>query len=365
MTTKRRLAATSVVGALAASLLLPGNAHAVLTASTTDRGLFGSQDPTFDAVYRQGLAIAGLAAVDRPVPRQSVRWLLRQQCANGGFMAYRADPSQPCPSPDPTAFTGPDSNSTAMAAMALMAVGERSAARSATRYLRRTQARDGGFHYIRGGASDTNSTGLALAALQGQRQTRPVRKDRREATSYLRRAQLRCDAPWADRGLLSFQLDPMSANNLASAQGAVGLVSTLPLADGSRRIKRSTTALRCDGGQQVGKAHLRDTLLDGLNRALRRNNGMLPISLGSGPDSSATAQASIALSATGRRQYAKSVTLATRALRGQADDFTGGDAAPSAGALGTLLLAADAVDANPRRFGGVDLVDRLLSSRQR
>ena len=64
------------------------------------------------------------------------------------------------PGPDPAAYSGPDSNSTAMAAMALRAAGENQAARAAVRYLRGIQNRDGGFPYYAGGTSDANSTGL-------------------------------------------------------------------------------------------------------------------------------------------------------------------------------------------------------------
>ena len=82
--------------------------------------LFGAADPSFDGVYRQGLAITGLRAVKARVPASAVMWLAGQQCPNGGFQAYLAKTSAPCDAPGPATYSGPDSNSTALAAMALL-----------------------------------------------------------------------------------------------------------------------------------------------------------------------------------------------------------------------------------------------------
>ena len=56
------------------------------------------------------------------MPASAVMWLAGQQCPNGGFQVYLAKTSAPCDDPSPATYSGPDSNSTALAAMALLSV---------------------------------------------------------------------------------------------------------------------------------------------------------------------------------------------------------------------------------------------------
>ena len=77
-----------VVGSLAAALAVSFGSSAAAAPSLPtpeDTGLYGSQDPTYDGAFREGLAIAGLVAVDRKVPKSAVSWLLAQQCSDGSF----------------------------------------------------------------------------------------------------------------------------------------------------------------------------------------------------------------------------------------------------------------------------------------
>ena len=130
-----------------------------------DAGLFGSQDPAFDGAFRQGLALMALAAmgVQNDAGEQ---WLIAQQCADGGWTAYRADTSAPCPPPTPATFTGPDSNSTAVALSGLEAAGG-APNEDAVSFLEATQGTDGGWAYIPASdqPSDPNSTALVIQAL--------------------------------------------------------------------------------------------------------------------------------------------------------------------------------------------------------
>ena len=130
-----------------------------------DAGLFGSQDPSFDGVYRQGLSLMALAAVgvDNDAAAQ---WLVEQQCDDGGWTAYRADTTVPCPPPSPSTFTGPDSNSTAVALSGLEAAGAEPT-EDAVAFLEATQSTDGGWAYIPADdqQSDPNSTALVIQAL--------------------------------------------------------------------------------------------------------------------------------------------------------------------------------------------------------
>lgn len=159
---RRTLAAVLIAGT-ACAITIP---HAQATPAPAEtRGLFGASDPTYDGVYRQGLAILGLVAAKADVPPAATAWLLREQCKNGAFMSYRADLSAPCAKGDPVNYTGQDTNSTAMAALALQATGNLDAYRRAAAWLIGAQNKDGGWPFIDGGTSDANSTGLSLLAI--------------------------------------------------------------------------------------------------------------------------------------------------------------------------------------------------------
>lgn len=346
----------TAVTATAASAQMPAASR---TADSSDAGLYGAADPAFDGVYRQGLAIIGLRAVRASVPSSAVSWLVRQQCANGGFQAYRADTAAACDAPNPATYSGPDSNSTALAAMALRSVGRTRQATRATSYLRSLQNSDGGFAYYRGGSSDVNSTGLAMSALRPQAGSTAVAKRLARASTYLRGAQLRCSARAADRGLLPY-LPAGPANSLASAQAALGLTTSLPA-----KVRRvPSERLTCRDGRQVGSVSTRNALLAGISTTLRAGNGTAPSPFGSGPDISATAQMAIALA--GTRQYPGTVRSAVTALKANAAEYTGAAGDPSPAALGTLLqVAAVTANTTPSSFGGVNLTKELRNSIRR
>jgi hypothetical protein len=96
-------------------------------------------------------ALIALRAAGQPAPRASVRYVVAQQHASGGW---------------PWAPRGaPDSNDTAAAVQALRAAGVRGRviARGLA-YLRRHQRPDGGFELTRGRGSDAQSTAWAVQA---------------------------------------------------------------------------------------------------------------------------------------------------------------------------------------------------------
>ncbi len=154
-------------------------ARLTATLDTTEPGLYGDAD-AFSAGTNQSLAILALAAAGAPVPTAAVQWLVGQQCgggttpadAVGGWQAYRAPMvggPEECRSPDPSAFAGPDSNTTAFAVQALVAVGAREPIPGALDFLRTGQAASGphagGFTSYPTGEPDPNSTALVLQAL--------------------------------------------------------------------------------------------------------------------------------------------------------------------------------------------------------
>jgi hypothetical protein len=102
--------------------------------------------------------VIALRAAGEPVPVGSIRYLLRQQHASGGWSW--------------AARGAPDSNDTAAAVLALRAggVGARTPAiRAALRYLRRLQNADGGFELVAGRGSDAQSTAWAIQAFLAAR----------------------------------------------------------------------------------------------------------------------------------------------------------------------------------------------------
>ena len=330
-------------------LAAPASAEPAARATT---GLFGSADPTYDGAYRQSMALLGLTAAKAPLPAPAVSWLVAQQCANGSYQAYRANVSEPCSAPDPEGFTGPDSNSTALAAMALKAAGRSAQSARALAALLAAQNADGGWGYILGGASDVNSTGLALAAVTDEARAKAAAV---RATGYLAKAQSPCSAPVASRFGLPYQPGgPVDA--LASGQGLIGLSGTLPVIAATSASARTVT---CSSG-------LRAQVAAFLDRIVRTTDGALPSALDSTKtDWNATATAAIALSAAGGARRA--VTVALTALGENSAAYTGSGATASPAALGTLIQAATAGRANPRAFGEArtNLVAALLATQQK
>ncbi len=149
---------------------LVGRLLATEQTSGPDAGLFGSQDPTNDGAFRQGLSLAALGAAGVAAPGPAVQWLEDQQCPNGGWTSYQSV-DNPCTG-DPADYEGPDTNSTALALEGLAAQRalRAPAAASATAFLAAAQDPDGGFGYYPNaayapGTSDPDSTALVIQGI--------------------------------------------------------------------------------------------------------------------------------------------------------------------------------------------------------
>ena len=203
-------------------------------------GLYGATDPTYDGAYRQSLAIVGLVAAGGTPAAAAVDWLVAQQCddatpsADGGWQAYRADLGVGCGAPDPVNFTGPDTNSTALAIQALAAVDVTGGLVRAGDFLDRAQAADGGFPFVSGGDTDPNSTALVILAIVALNEDPTAgRWVAGTATPYssLLSWQLGCDAPAADRGSFASPFSAGLPDLVASTQAVWGAAgNALPLA---------------------------------------------------------------------------------------------------------------------------------------
>ena len=205
----------------------PQNLVARLRALRQPNGLFGLADPTYDGTYRQGLALLGLAAAGE-TDATGLDWLEDQQCATGLWTSYRADTTVACPPPDAAAYTGPDSNSTALAVAALAAHGRNAAAAAGVSALIAARSADGGWNFILGTAMATDAASTALVAVALR--TADAAADT-EGLAALARFQVPCSAEVADRGGVAYQPgeDGSLVPDAGSTNAAVIAFASAPL----------------------------------------------------------------------------------------------------------------------------------------
>jgi LPXTG-motif cell wall-anchored protein len=319
----------------------------------TNVGLFGAQDPTYDGVYRQSLAILGLVATGHTPNAPAVAWLLGQQCADGSFTAYRANTSVAC-----TATTE-DENATAAAIQALVALGKPTT--TAVAALKHFQLADGGFYdntAFGPAASDANSTGLALSALvaTGVDPATVTSTTGKTGDTYLRSLQLACTAATGG-GAYDFQGEAtLHANDLATVQALLGeLGKALPV--GPAAAAGSTPGCPAAVTDAATSAAAATSYLAA---RLATTKGAIPSAFGSGTDWTTTANAVLDLEAAGVGTATVAPALTALEAAAKAYVQTAGVNAP--GPLATLLMVAHASGVDPGAFGGVDLTTTLAST---
>ncbi|MEU4143890.1 prenyltransferase/squalene oxidase repeat-containing protein [Streptomyces parvulus] len=341
------LAAAAVIGAAAPAVAADPSPSASASASTPD-ALFGTGDPQFDGVYRQSLALLAQTAVGMIPSPKAVDWLTGQQCANGAFAPFRADPAKAC-----DAKTMVDTNQTAAAVQALWAVGGRGdAVEDALTWLKSVQNKDGGWGYSAGGPSDANSTSLVIGALTAT-ETDPARVTKGGKSPY--DALLTFALPCAkDGGAFAFQPDQdgkLLPNADATAAGVLGSLGKGMVTEPGAKA----AAPSCAGD---GKADREQAAANGaayLTSAMAED-GHLKSALGGSPDQpdfGNTADAVVALAARGGAEQAAEPLAWLKK--------NGADWAEQKGpaAYAQLVFAAHATGADPRDFGGTDLVEGL------
>ncbi|MFB7907594.1 MULTISPECIES: prenyltransferase/squalene oxidase repeat-containing protein [unclassified Kitasatospora] len=350
MLTAARLGAAALSAALLAGLAAgPALADSPSpTAAATPDGLYGKSDPTYDGVWRQSLALTALTAAKVTPADSAVDWLTGQQCEDGGWPSYRA-PGAAC---DPKTE---DSNATAVALQALVAVGgHQPAVDKGLQWLKANQNADGSWAYNPGNPGDANSTGLVVNALFAAR-TDPASIAKpgtggaagKNAFDGLARFQLGCAAPADQRGAFAFQPDPaagtLAPNTLATAQAALAAAGGhLPVAS-SVHADATAKPLACADGSApatVPHAEAGEAVSAYLAAQLGSGDGHLTLTTPGAepkPDYTATAWAALALVQSGHPDEA---TDAVDWLEGQGATWTknGTDAAATA----TLLLVGQA-----------------------
>ncbi|MFF7638773.1 prenyltransferase/squalene oxidase repeat-containing protein [Streptomyces canus] len=341
--------------AILAAAVVIGTATPAVAASPSPSpslpsGLYGSSDPTYDGVWRQSLALIALYRVHAEPAATAVDWLAGQQCANGAFPAFRANPAKAC-----DAKLMVDTNSTAAAAQALSVVGGHgTAVTKAVTWLKSVQNKDGGWGFAPGGASDANSTSVVIGALITQHT--PVSTIRNGAKSPYD-ALMKLSLPCADGGAFAYQPDKkgkLSANADATAAAVVAARGTnfvTARADASRETACADAAAltparaAANGASFLAEAVAKDGYL----------KSALP-GAEDQPDYGNTADAVVALAAQGGSEAARKplVWLERNSSKWAAQSGPAGYA--------QLILAAEAGGADPGDFGGTDLVKELTAT---
>ncbi|MCQ8193468.1 prenyltransferase/squalene oxidase repeat-containing protein [Streptomyces rugosispiralis] len=334
-------------------------------------GLYGAKDPKFDGVWRQSLALLAQDAVGVTPAKSAIDWLAGQSCADGGFAAYRTDTSTAC---DPK--KGEFTDATAAAVQALAAVGGRSGTvEKGIGWLKGHQNEDGGWGMNPGGPSDANSTAAAIGAFAATGQdpakvTSATGKGGKTPYDALLALRLGCSAKAEERGAFAYTAakgEPV-ANELATASAALaaqgkGFVFETVGKDSGAEPK----PLRCEKGKDGDNTpkdaestpkDAAEAALAHLSRVMSDSDMHLKSALPGAkdqPDFGGTADAVMALAA-GEHSAAAGKPL--QWLQSE-DSGTAAWAKGDPGALAKLILAAHAAGANPRDFGGADLVRQL------
>ncbi|WP_435231525.1 prenyltransferase/squalene oxidase repeat-containing protein [Streptomyces althioticus] len=350
MNVRRSAAVLAAVAVLGAAAPAAADSSPSPPPQALPSALYGDTDPQYDGVWRQSLALLAQHAAGAEPPKAAVGWLTGQQCADGSFAPFRADPSAAC-----DAKTMVDTNQTAAAVQALAALGGHDAVtEKAVGWLKSVQNEDGGWGYTAGGPSDTNSTSVVVGALAAVgEKPGEVRKGGRSPYDALLGLELPCTGEGA--GAFAYQPEKdgsLTANTDATAAGVLGALGKGLLVepgkgDGPGSCVKATTPEQAAAN---GAAHLAD--------ALAAKGYLLASTPGAEdqPDFGNTADAVVALAAQGdTAQAEKSYAW----LEKNAGDWA---AQSGPGAYAQLILASHATGADPRDFGGTDLVKQLRAA---
>ncbi|MFF0585840.1 prenyltransferase/squalene oxidase repeat-containing protein [Streptomyces sp. NPDC003781] len=344
------LAAIAVIGAATAPAVAADPSPSASGSPSAPAGLYGTTDPQYDGVWRQSLALLAQDTAGVVPSSTAVKWLTDQQCANGAFAPFRADPAAACDAKTPV-----DTNNTAAAVQALWAVGGHGdVVEDALGWLKSVQNKDGGWGYSPGTPSDANSTSVVIGALTAT-ETDPgkVVKDGKSPYDALLTFALPCAE---DKGAGAFAFQPDKDGKLlpnadATAAGVLGTLGKGLVAEagdkaGAASCTDSDKPTR-EGAAANAAAYLTATLA---------KDGHLVSALGGSadqPDYGNTADAVVALAAQGGADRAAEplAWLEKNAAKWAAES--------GPAAYAQLILAAHATGTDPRDFGGTDLVAKL------
>ncbi|WAL95246.1 prenyltransferase/squalene oxidase repeat-containing protein [Streptomyces sp. Je 1-369] len=342
-------AAVAVFGSAAAPAAIADDAKPSPSAALPS-GLYGKTDPKFDGVFRQSYALLAQHTEGVEPAAKAVDWLTGQQCASGGFAAYRADSTEPCDSK-----TAVDSNSTAAAVQALAALGgQDKTVKKSVDWLKSVQNKDGGWGYNPGLPSDANSTGIVVGALvaAGRNPADVKSQDGKSAYDALPKLAMDCGKDGGAFGLADMKSGKLAPNADATAAGVLGslgkgLVVSAPKKseDAAPKCAKPDTATRA-ASNGVGY------LLDTLGKTDDHLMSSMPGSTDQ-PDFGNTADSVLALAAAGQSERAK------KSADWLAENSADWAKQSGPAAYSQLIFAAHAAGLDARDFGGTDLVKQL------
>lgn len=334
---------------ICAIALLVGTSAMPAQAAESDKGLYGTTDPTYSAVYNQSLAILGLDSIGVGANGSAIKWLANQQCADGGFQAYRPDTGIPCDAPDPENFTGPSTDQTALAALALNAQGKLVESKKAVNWLKRVATKDAngltGLPTIQGGAPDAIATALGYLVINDAAPTSALAKSLR---AYLSALVTPCDQERG--GAAAYSNEVPGANNSATAHAFFGFKGNAPVW-AAGKLKADP---RCGANKTTRMGSYLSNQMS--------TDGLVSYYPYDGNDFGATAATVISLGMAGYGKQAVAKGLA--ALKKNTKSWALKDAKTNAGALGWLMMVSKSTGSNPKKFGGVNLVSTLLASQK-
>ncbi|WP_433856102.1 prenyltransferase/squalene oxidase repeat-containing protein [Streptomyces kronopolitis] len=352
------LAAALVLGAAAAPAYAAGAPSLSGAPKKLPDGLYGTKDPQYDGVWRQSLALLAQHTVGVRPAAPAVRWLVGQQCADGAFTAFRAEPGKAC-----DAKTMRDTNQTAAAVQALAALGgQGDAVRKAVGWLKSVQNDDGSWSSMPGSPGDANSTSVVIGALAaaGQKPESVTSKKGKSPYDGLLTFRLGCAGKEAAHGAFTFQLKGAAPNADATAAAATGVLGRgFVVAPAAHRAPLTPPACKDGADAKPGKVSAARAADGGAAYLVAQldGNGQHLVSAMPGakpqPDVGNTADAVVALAAGGHAAEARK-PLAW--LRKNAADWARRN---GPAAYAQLVLAAHATGSDPRAFGGSDLVTAL------
>lgn len=347
---KLRRSMTALTGA---AVLVLGGAPGALAqdGEGPDGGLYGTEDPTFDGVLRQATALLALHAAERTPPEAAVEWLVGQQCEDGSFTAFRADPDAPCDDAEMR-----DTNATATAVQALAALGgQDEAVGSGVAWLRSLQDEEGRWPYAPGETGDANSTALAIGALTA------AGEDASDAITALNTFQFGCAADEEIRG--GYFYKPEDAEAAEPRPNTLATVDAVLAAQGSGLLVEpagasgTPSAPECEGpDDELSDEEAAAAGAAYLQTLLSADEPYLTSEFAEGPDYGSTTRAVLALAAGG---YGESARAPLAWLAENHGDWAGHENSPAA--LGQLILAAHATGGDPADFGGTDLPAALAA----
>ncbi|MET7615468.1 prenyltransferase/squalene oxidase repeat-containing protein [Streptomyces sp. NPDC005408] len=344
------LAASAVLCVAAAPAAFAAPTPSPTPSAVQPSGLYGTGDPTYDGVWRQSLALLAQDTVGVKPAAKAVDWLAGQQCDGGAFPSYRADAAKPCDAKLPL-----DSNATAAAVQALAALGGQDAAvKKSVGWLKSVQNADGGWSYNPGGASDANSTSIVIGALAAAGEKPDGVKSKGGKTPY--DALLTFAQPCGGKNSGAFVYQPkqpgiVADSTSAAVLGAHGkeLVATAGAKDTKGAACEKATTV--EGAAHNGAAFLATALA----KTGHLDTPPMPGATDPKPqpDFGNTADAVVALSAQGLGDQAK------KPLEWLEQNSAAWAKGAGPAAYAQLIFAAHAAGADPKTFGGTDLVAGL------